>query len=115
MIVVLLVMYYVMVVRNGVDAVPWLAYGMPPNIHLTAAGWYALIVSNSIFEFLLGLSLWKWLLWTVFSFRISRLNLNLIPTHPDGNGGLGLPLRQFHLQSLPQLVHRGDTTSSRMV
>jgi hypothetical protein len=89
MVIVLLFMYYLMVVRNDVDAVPWLAYGMPPNIHLTAAGWYALTVSNSIFEFLLGLSLWKWLLWTAFSFRISRLNLNLIPTHPDGKGGLG--------------------------
>jgi hypothetical protein len=89
MVIVLLVMHTIIAARSEVDVVPWLAYGTPPDIHLTAAGWYALIVSNTIFQFLLGISLWKWLLWTVFAFRLSRLNLNLIPTHPDGNGGLG--------------------------
>jgi hypothetical protein len=38
---------------------------------------------------LLGLALWKWLLWTFFAFKLSRRNLRLVPTHPDGNGGLG--------------------------
>jgi len=38
---------------------------------------------------LLGLSLWKWLLWSYFLFRLSRLNLQVVATHPDHHGGLG--------------------------
>ena len=88
-VVVLLIVHTVVAARSEVDVVPWLAYATPTGIHLTAAGWYVIVVSGTIFQFLLGLSLWKWLLWTVFAFRLSRLNLNLIATHPDGNGGLG--------------------------
>jgi hypothetical protein len=74
--------------RSLVDATPWLAQGTGSAMHLTAAGWYAVIVSATIFQFLLGLGLWKWLLWTFFAFKLSRLNLNLA-THPDEHGGLG--------------------------
>jgi hypothetical protein len=89
MVVVLLVVHTVTGFRNQVDIVPWLSYGAPPDLHLTAAGWYAVLVSTTIFQFLLGLSLWKWLLWTIFTFRLSRLDLNLVAIHPDGHGGLG--------------------------
>jgi hypothetical protein len=47
------------------------------------------VVSTSIFQFLLGLALWRWLLWTFFAFKLSRRNLKLVPTHPDEHGGLG--------------------------
>jgi hypothetical protein len=53
------------------------------------AGWYAVLVSAPIFQFLLGLSLWKWLLWVVFALKLSQCNLKLVPTHPDKHGGLG--------------------------
>lgn len=75
--------------KQLVDATPWLAYGVAPDLRLTPAGWYAVLVSATVFQFLLGLGLWKWLLWTMFAFRLSRLNLRLFPTHPDGHGGLG--------------------------
>ena len=42
-----------------------------------------------MFQFLLGLGLWEWLLWTWFAFKLSRQNLRLVPTHPDEHGGLG--------------------------
>lgn len=89
LILILLVVHTVTAFKGLVDATPWLSYGTPPDLHLTAAGWYAVVVSTTIFQFLLGLSLWKWLLWTIFAFRLSTLNLNLVPTHPDGHGGLG--------------------------
>jgi len=75
--------------RTMVDVTPWLADGTGTDFHLTAAGWYAVLVSATIFQFLLGLSLWKWFLWTIFAFKLSRLKLNLVPTHPDEHGGLG--------------------------
>jgi hypothetical protein len=89
MVVVLLVAHTAIATRSQVDLAPWLSYGTPPDIHLTAAGWYAIVVSTTIFQFLLGLSLWKWLLWTIFTFQLSRLDLNLVAIHPDGHGGLG--------------------------
>jgi hypothetical protein len=72
-----------------VDTTSWLAQGAGSEFHLTSAGWYAVVVSATMFQFFLGLALWKWLLWTLFAFRLSTLNLKLAPTHPDGHGGLG--------------------------
>ena len=72
-----------------VDATPWLATGTATGLRLTPAGWYAVLISAPIFQFLLGLSLWKWLLWSIFAFKLSGLHLDLVPTHPDGHGGLG--------------------------
>jgi hypothetical protein len=57
--------------------------------HLLPAGWYYVFVSQLVYQFLVGLSLWKWLLWSYFLFRLSRLDLQLVPTHPDRHGGLG--------------------------
>lgn len=89
LIVVALVVHTLSSMKALVDATPWLAHGAWPNMHLTPAGWYGVLVSVTIFQFLLGLSLWKWLLWTIFALRLSRLNLRLIATHADGHGGLG--------------------------
>ena len=33
--------------------------------------------------------LWNWLLWTVSLFKLSRLNLKLVATHPDHHRGMG--------------------------
>ena len=88
-ILVLLIVHTLTSFRGLVDATPWLTYGAEPNLHLTPAGWYALLVTTTMFQFLLGLGLWKWLLWAIFAFRLSRLDLRLVPTHPDGHGGLG--------------------------
>jgi len=75
--------------RTMVDATPWLAGGTGTALHLSVAGWYAVVVSVTIYQFLLGLGLWKWFLWGIFAFRLSRLKLNLVATHPDEHGGLG--------------------------
>lgn len=60
-----------------------------PSHHLTPQGWYYAFVSMSIFRFLF----YRWglriIIWFWFLFRVSRLHLKLIPTHPDLSGGLG--------------------------
>jgi len=86
---VLLVIHTVASYKGLVDATPWLAHGSGADFHLTDAGWYAVLVSAPLFQFLLGLGLWRWLMWTYFAFRLSGRDLNLIATHPDGHGGLG--------------------------
>jgi len=75
--------------KGLVDATPWLGHGSGTEFHLTAAGWYGVVICTPIFQFLLGLGLWRWLLWTIFAFTLSRTNLKLVPTHPDQHGGLG--------------------------
>ncbi len=57
--------------------------------HLSPAGWYYALISQLIFRFLIGISIWKWFLWVCFLFRLSRLDLQLVPTHPDHHGGVG--------------------------
>jgi hypothetical protein len=86
---ILLVIHTALSYRGLIDPTPWLAHGSGADLQLTAAGWYAVLVSAPLFQFLLGLAVWKWLLWTYFAFKLSRRNLNLVATHPDGHGGLG--------------------------
>jgi hypothetical protein len=68
---------------------PWVVAGTGTEAHLSPAGWYYVLISQFLFQFLMGVSLWKWLLWWIFLFRLSRLNLQLMPTHPDQHGGIG--------------------------
>lgn len=85
----LIVVHTAVSFKTVLSGASWLAYRIGDSYHLTLAGWYAVLVSGTIFQFLLGLNLWKWLLWTMFAFKVSRLNLQLVATHPDENGGLG--------------------------
>ena len=70
-------------------AYPWAVAGTGVALHLSPAGWYFAAVSQFVYQFLLYISLWKWFLWAAFLFRLSRLDLQIVPTHPDRHGGLG--------------------------
>ena len=52
-------------------------------------GWWFLYVSRPIFSVLLAGWLWRLALVFVLLKRIARLDLSIVPTHPDGAGGLG--------------------------
>ena len=67
----------------------WAASRAGGTTQLTAAGWYYLLVSVAVYQFLILLSLLKWLAWSFFLYRMSRLDLKLIATHSDLQGGLG--------------------------
>jgi len=54
----------------------------------TPAGWWYLAVSIPIFQFLMGRWIYRYLVWCSFLWRVSRLKLRLIATHPDRVGGL---------------------------
>ena len=53
-----------------------------------------------MFRFLLFRWVWKLLLWSRFLWRVSRLDLHLMPGHPDRDGGLGL-LEAVHERFTP--------------
>jgi hypothetical protein len=77
--------------RNEValGATTW--YGVPDGaaIHLTLAGYWFSFVSIPIFQFILFRWYLRLVIWFLFLWRVSRLNLNLLPAHPDRAGGIG--------------------------
>ncbi|MEQ9811773.1 MAG: hypothetical protein RLO50_03255 [Azospirillaceae bacterium] len=56
---------------------------------LSLAGWWWVVVSLPVLQFLILRWIWRYLLWSWFLFRMSQLDLRLFPTHPDRAGGLG--------------------------
>ena len=55
----------------------------------TPAGWWYLVVGIPIFQFLLARWLWRFFIWSHFLRSVSKINLRLVPTHPDLAAGLG--------------------------
>ena len=68
---------------------PWGMAVSGAGPHLTTAGWYYVLVSQLLYQLLILISLWKWLLWCIFLYRLSKMDLQLVATHPDQRGGIG--------------------------
>src|SRR5215475_12986160 len=68
----------------------WLVDGAEGSIPLSWAGCWYVAVSVPLFQFLLYRTIWSWLIWVRFLWRLSRLRLRLTPTHPDLAGGLNI-------------------------
>jgi len=66
----------------------WYAIPQGGQLHLTAAGYWYAFVSIPIFQFILLRWYLRFFIWFRFLWQLSRLNLHLIPTHPDRAGGL---------------------------
>jgi len=75
--------------QGALDVPSW--YGGPADGRWrpSLAGWWLGCVSLPLFQFLLVRWYFRLLIWTRFLWRVSRIDLRLIPTHPDGAGGLG--------------------------
>ena len=56
--------------------------------HLTPAGFWYVFVSIPIFQFILLRWYLRFFIWSRFLWQVSRLNLHLVPTHPDRSAGL---------------------------
>ncbi|HEY6825177.1 MAG TPA: hypothetical protein VI195_12095 [Steroidobacteraceae bacterium] len=73
----------------AIDVSTWYATASVPGSKLTLPGlWYA-YVSLPIFQFLLLRWYFRLLIWIRFLWQASRVDLKLVPTHPDQIGGLG--------------------------
>jgi hypothetical protein len=72
---------------NGMST--WHALAGPDGETLTLAGWWSVLVSVPIFEFLFLRWLFRGVLWAQLLAQISRLELRLVATHPDRAAGLG--------------------------
>ncbi|HEU4624523.1 MAG TPA: hypothetical protein VFS52_07170 [Steroidobacteraceae bacterium] len=73
---------------------------------ITFAGWWYVLVSLPLFQFLLFRWYYRLLIWTGFLWKVARAGLDLVPSHPDRCGGLGfLGISTYAL--MPLLVAHG--------
>ena len=74
--------------RIAMEVATW--YAAPGGRwHLTPAGYWYVFVSIPFVQFILLRWYLRLFIWYRFLWQVSRLNLRLIPTHPDRRGGLG--------------------------
>lgn len=70
--------------------------------HATFAGLWLNVVAGPVFRFVALIWLWRLCLWTYLLWRLSRIDLDLHPAHPDGAAGLGfLGMAQYRFSALP--------------
>lgn len=73
--------------------------------------WYW-IVCLPLFRFLMFRWLWRIALWWCFLWRVAKLELHLVPTHPDGAAGLGyLEVVQTHFIPLVLAISLVESAS----
>ena len=70
---------------------------------LAWVNWWFLMVYLGLFRFLVFRWLWRLGLWCYFLWRVARLDLDLVPTHPDGVAGLGY-LEVVHMHFTPLIL-----------
>ena len=65
------------------------AVDSPQSPALGFGGWWYLFVARPVYITLALAWIWRLILLCVLMFRVSRLPLSLVPTHPDRQAGLG--------------------------
>ncbi len=71
-----------------VTMVAWSVQTVDGTVQLTAAGWWVVVFSNTLFWFLLWRLLWRLFVWAKLLKDLASLEFRLVATHPDGHGGL---------------------------
>ena len=80
---------YVWRTQTALDAQSWYGVMVDGRLQPSLAGWWAGCVSMPLFQFLLLRWYFRLFLWARFLWLVSRIELNIVPTHPDRCGGLG--------------------------
>ncbi|MCH4561031.1 hypothetical protein [Mesorhizobium jarvisii] len=91
---------------TALDAVTWYAGTSNGESKLSAAGLWFVFVSLPVFQFLLLRWYFRIFVWARLLWHISRIELCLMPSHPDGVGGLGF-LSASVYALLPLLLAHG--------
>ena len=90
---------------TAIDVSTWYATASPAGSNLTRAGmWYAYL-SLPIFQFLLLRWYFRVVIWVRFLWQVSRIDLALVPTHPDQVAGLGFLANTVYGFSVLLLAH----------
>ena len=92
----------------------WYGMASSEGLKLSLSGvWYG-YVSLPLFQFLLIRWYFRIFIWTRFLWQVSRLDLSLVPTHPDRVGGLGF-LSNATFAFIPLAVAHGGLLAGFIV
>jgi hypothetical protein len=83
----------------------WYATSSNGVVHLSPAGYWYTFVSRPLVQFIFVRWYFRLFVWARFLWHISRLDLHLIPTHPDRAAGLGFLSASIDAMSLFILAH----------
>jgi hypothetical protein len=72
----------------ALDVTSWHGVPVDGKSHPSLAGWWMGCVSLPLFQFLLLRWYFRLFIWARFLWQVSRLNLSVMPMHPDRCGGL---------------------------
>ncbi|MBI4792089.1 MAG: hypothetical protein HY789_05015 [Deltaproteobacteria bacterium] len=74
---------------TALDTATWYATPSTDGSKLSLPGIWYNYVSLPFFQFILFRWYFRMVIWARFLWQVSRIELNLVPTHPDRAGGLG--------------------------
>jgi len=97
----------------AIDAPTWYAVPTADGFNLSLAGMWFVFLSLPLFQFLLLRWYFRLFIWARFLWQVSRIKLNLIPTHPDRTGGLGF-LADTVYAFIPLLMAHGALVAGNL-
>ncbi len=96
---------------SGIEIDGWYNKPAVSGGALSMAGLWFRFVSLPLFQFLMLRWYYRILIWARFVFQVSRIRLQLLPTHPDHVGGLGFLSNTVHAFIPLALAHGALLTS----
>jgi hypothetical protein len=82
-------MHYLWANQMALESATWYAAIVDGHREYSLAGYWYAFVSIPVFQFLLARWFFRIFIWARFLCQVSRLDLHLVPTHPDRAAGLG--------------------------
>lgn len=80
----------------ALDLPTWYGNTVDGRLQPSAAGWWLGLVTLPIFQFLVLRWYYRLAIWWIFLWKVSRIDLNLMPKHPDGAAGIGFLARSCY-------------------
>jgi hypothetical protein len=81
--------HYLWSSQAALESATWYAAVLDEHRQYSLAGYWYAFVSIPVFQFLLLRWYFRIFIWARFLYQVSRLDLHLVPTHPDQAAGLG--------------------------
>jgi hypothetical protein len=73
----------------ALDVTSWYGVSADGRLQPSLAGWWLGCVTLPLWQFLLLRWYFRLFVWARFLWQVSRIELKIVPTHPDGCGGMG--------------------------
>jgi len=98
--------HYLWSSQVALEADTWFSVSADGGHRLSPAGFWYSYVSIPVFQIILLRWYFRIFIWVRFLWQVSRMDLHLVPTHPDRSGGLGF-LAESVAAFIPLLLAQG--------